>query len=99
MKKPWYTWLWIWSIVYFSLGFFNILFAWLGMIDFLLPLGFAIFGGTKGFCNRYCGRGQLYQKLGAGCNCSRNRPMPKWMYAKWFRYGFLAFFMTMFGNI
>lgn len=99
MKKPWYTWLWIWSIVYFSLGFFNILFAWLGMIDFLVPLGFAIFGGTKGFCNRYCGRGQLYQKLGAGCNCSRNKPTPKWMYSKWFRYGFLAFFMTMFGNM
>ncbi|NCE98855.1 4Fe-4S binding protein [Emergencia sp. 1XD21-10] len=99
MKKPWYTWLWIWSIVYFSLGFFNILFAWLGMIDFLLPLGFAIFGGTKGFCNRYCGRGQLYQKLGAGCHCSRNRPTPNWMYSKWFRYGFLTFFMTMFGNM
>ena len=99
MKKPWYTWLWIWSIIYFALGFFNILFAWLGMIDFLLPLGFAIFGGTKGFCNRYCGRGQLYQKLGADWKCSRNKPTPKWMYSKWFRYGFLAFFLTMFGNM
>ena len=32
-KKHWYDYLWIWSIVYFALGFFNILFAWLGMID------------------------------------------------------------------
>ena len=38
MKKKWYDYLWIYEIVYFSLGFFNILFAWLGMIDFLLPL-------------------------------------------------------------
>lgn len=37
-KKHWYDYLWIWSIVYFSLGFFNILFAWLGMIDFIVPL-------------------------------------------------------------
>ena len=38
MHKKWYDYLWIWSIVYFALGFFNILFAWLGMIDFLVPL-------------------------------------------------------------
>lgn len=69
------------------------------MIDFLVPLGFAIFGGNKGFCNRYCGRGQLYLKLGASCKCSRNKPTPKWMYSKWFRYGFLSFFLIMFGNM
>ena len=38
MKKKWYDYLWIWTIIYFVLGFFNILFAWLGMIDFLVPL-------------------------------------------------------------
>ena len=37
-QKHWYDYLWIWSIVYFTLGLFNILFAWLGMIDFLVPL-------------------------------------------------------------
>ena len=36
MKKKWYDYLWIWTIIYFVLGFFNILFAWLGMIDFLV---------------------------------------------------------------
>ncbi len=43
-----------------TLGFFSILFAWFGMIDFLLPLGIAIFGGNKFFCNHLCGRGQLF---------------------------------------
>ena len=49
-KKHWYDYLWIWTIVYFALGFFNILFAWLGMIDFLVPLFIALFGGSKAFC-------------------------------------------------
>ena len=98
-KKHWYDYLWIWSIIYFALGFFNILFAWLGMIDFLVPLLFAIIGGNKGFCNKYCGRGQLFAVLGGMKKCSRNNPTPRWMSSKWFRYGFLAFFLTMFGNM
>lgn len=56
--KHWYDYLWVYAIIYFALGFFNILFAWLGMIDFLLPLFLAIFGGNKYFCNHLCGRGQ-----------------------------------------
>ena len=100
MKKAhWYDYLWIWTIVYFALGFFNILFAWLGMIDFLVPLFIAIFGGGKAFCNRYCGRGQLLGKLGGKCKCSRNAATPRWMAAKAFRYGFLVFFLSMFGNM
>ena len=62
--KHWYDYLWVYAIIYFALGFFNILFAWLGMIDFLLPLFLAIFGGNKYFCNHLCGRGQLFSKLG-----------------------------------
>ena len=96
-NKKWYNYLWIWSIIYFSLGFFNILFAWLGMIDFLVPLMFALFAGNKYFCNHYCGRGQLLSMVGGACKCSRNKPTPKWMTSKWFRYGFLIFFLTMFG--
>lgn len=99
VKKKWYDYLWLWTILYFALGFFNILFAWLGMIDFLLPLGFAVFGGNKWFCNHLCGRGQLCMKLGGDLKCSRNRPTPSWMYSKWFRYGFLIFFLAMFGNM
>ena len=45
--KHWYDYLWVYAIIYFALGFFNILFAWLGMIDFLLPLLLAIFGGKQ----------------------------------------------------
>ncbi len=96
-KKHWYDYLWIWSIVYFALGFFNILFAWLGMIDFLVPIIIAAAGGNKVFCNNFCGRGQLFGVLGKSCKCSLNKPTPRWISSKWFRYGFLVFFLTMFG--
>ena len=98
-KNHWYDYLWIWSILYFALGFFNILFAWLGLIDFLLPLGFAAVFGNKWFCNNMCGRGQLLWLLGRKGKCSRRVSAPKWLFSKWFRYGFLAFFLTMFGNM
>ena len=98
-QKKWYDYLWIWSILYFSLGFFNILFAWLGMIDFIVPLLFAIIGGNKTFCNKYCGRGQLFALLGSRLKGSKNAATPKWMASKWFRYGFLVFFLTMFGTM
>ena len=93
-KKQWYDYLWIWSIIYFALGFFNILFAWLGMIDFLLPILIAVLKGTKGFCNHYCGRGQLFEQIGS--KCSRKKCAPKFLASKWFRYGFLIFFFVMF---
>ena len=65
----------------------------------MVPLGIAIFGGNKFFCNHLCGRGQLFSKLGGDLKCSRNKPTPRWMSSKWFRYGFLIFFLTMFGNM
>ena len=96
-KKKWYDYLWIFSTVYLILGFFNILFAWLGMICFITPLAISIIKGNKAYCNRYCGRGQLFALLGGRFGLSRKKDMPKWMRSPYFRYGFLAFFLTMFG--
>lgn len=95
-KKHWYDYLWIVTPIYLGLGFFNILFAWLGMIFFCLPLFIAIFGGGKLYCNRYCDRGQFLSLLGNRLGLSRNRPTPRWMRSKAFRYGFLIFFFLMF---
>jgi len=89
--------MWIVSISYLLLGFFNILFAWLGMICFITPLLMSIFTGNKGYCHKYCGRGQLFAVLGK--KLSRNRPIPNFMKTTLFRYAFLTFFMTMFLNM
>ena len=94
--KKWYDYLWIVTPIYFTLGFFNIMFAWLGMIFFCLPLIIAFFGGNKLYCNRYCDRGQFFNLLGGKFGLSRNKQTPNWMRSKGFRYGFLIFFFTMF---
>lgn len=98
-KKAWNDYLWIASALYLVLGFFNILFAWLGLACFLIPLIISIAGGGKVYCNKYCGRGQLFEILGTKFRLSRNKPIPKFLKTKWFRYGFLIFFFTMFGNM
>lgn len=95
-QKRWYDYLWIASSVYLVLGFFNILFAWLGLICFITPLLISILGGNKAYCNKYCGRGQLFELLGGKAGLSLRKKPPRFLKSKWFRYGFLAFFMTMF---
>lgn len=97
MKKNWYDFLWIAELSYWLLGLFNILFAWIGVLFFAIPLMMAIIGGNKVYCNRFCGRGQLLGLLGDKLKLSRNTPPPKLLCSKWFRYSFLVFFMTMFG--
>lgn len=94
--KKWYEYLWVFSSIYLVLGFVNILFAWLGMICFMLPLLISIIKGSKAYCNRYCGRGQLLDLLGNGLRLSRKKDIPPFIRSKWFRYGFLMFFLTMF---
>lgn len=95
-KRPWYEYLWIVTPIYLGLGFFNILFAWLGMIFFCLPLIIALAGGGKLYCNRYCDRGRFFALLGGKLGLSRRRPIPRWLGSPWFRYGFLIFFFAMF---
>ena len=98
-KKHWYDWLWILSAAYLILGFFNILFAWLGLLCFFIPLLLSIFGKGKAYCNRYCGRGQLFELLGGRLGLSRRLHTPGWLRSNAFRYGFLIFFLVMFGNM
>lgn len=98
-KKHWYDYLWIVSVLYLILGFVNILFAWIGLLCFFIPLLFAIIGGNKLYCNRYCGRSQLFDILGKKFKLSPDKPVPHWLRSRKFRYGFLAFFMAMFFNM
>ena len=95
-EKRWSDYLWIAELAYLVLGLFNILFAYLGLLFFSIPLLVALFGGGKAYCGRYCGRGQLLGLLGSKLKLSRNVPPPKFLSSRWFRYGFLAFFLTMF---
>lgn len=94
LKNKWKEYFWIASSIYLILGFCNILFAYLGLICFITPLAISIIKGNKAYCNKYCGRGQLFSVLGN--KLSLNRIPPKFLSSNWFRYGFLIFFMSMF---
>lgn len=95
-NKRWYDYLWIFSTIYLILGFFNILFAWFGLLCFFIPIAISVAGGGKTYCNRYCGRGQLFSLIGGNLGLSRKKDIPKWMKSKWFKYSFLIFFFVMF---
>ncbi|XTR36897.1 4Fe-4S binding protein [Paraclostridium tenue] len=95
-KRKFKDYMWILSLTYLFLGIFNILFAWLGLLCFLIPLIISIAGGGKAYCNTYCGRGQLLNLMGSKLNLSRNKNIPIFLRSKWFRYVFLTFFMSMF---
>ena len=97
MKKHWYDYLWIAEGLYLVLGFFNILFAWLGLIFFFVPLIIVLAGGGKMYCNKFCGRGQLFELLGGKLGLSLKNTIPAFMRSVWFRYGFMIFFMSRFG--
>lgn len=98
-QKHWYHYLWVFSAIYIAIGFVNILFAWVGLLCFFMPLAISIATGHKSYCHKYCGRGQLFDLLGNQLGFSRKKDIPAWMKSKWFRYGFLIFFMTMFINM
>jgi len=95
-KKHWYDYLWIAEVLYLTSGFFNILFAWMGLIFFFTPLMISIIWGTKSYCGKYCGRGQLFELVGGNFGLSQRRKPPQFLRSKWLRYGFLAFFLTTF---
>ncbi|MCU9806813.1 MAG: 4Fe-4S binding protein [Paraclostridium dentum] len=95
-KKKLTDYMWILSVAYLTLGLFNILFAWLGLLCFSIPLIISLAGGGKKYCNVYCGRGQMLDLMGTKLKLSRNKDIPKFLKSKWFRYGFLIFFLTMF---
>ena len=98
-KKKIWEYLWLTTSLYFILGFFNVMFGWLGLVCFLMPILISLFRGNKAYCNQYCGRGQLLDLLGNKLKLSRNKPLPRWLRHPHFRYGFLIFFLAMFSNM
>ncbi|MDO4443435.1 MAG: 4Fe-4S dicluster domain-containing protein [Slackia sp.] len=98
-ERRWYDYLYIITPIYLTLGCFNILFAWIGLVFFFLPLILSAAGKGKLYCNWYCDRGQFLDLLGSRFKMSRRLTLPRWIRSRAFRYAFLAFFMTMFFNM
>lgn len=98
MKKHWYDYLWIVSPIYLTLGFFNIIYAWIGLIFFYL-YSLRSLKEIKCIATDIATVASFYPYSVKKLKLSRYRDTPSWMKSKAFRYAFLAFFLVMFANM
>ena len=100
MYSGWRRYLFLIAIVFFALGFVNIIFAWIGFLCLTLPFILLAKNRKKTWCRNYCPRANLFDVL------FRNRSLtgkagPEWLVrgkAKWFvlvYFLFNLFILTM----
>ncbi|MHB1393415.1 MAG: 4Fe-4S binding protein [Clostridia bacterium] len=99
MKQKSVSYFYLFTIIFFALGFFNIIFAWLGFACIVLPFILLLKDKRKTWCPRYCPRASLYNALFRGRTLT-GRAGPDWLIkgrAKWFLLSYFTFnFFVMF---
>ncbi|MDF2519449.1 MAG: hypothetical protein K0R84_77 [Clostridia bacterium] len=91
MKINWTKYLYIFTILFFALGIFNITFAWLGFICMILPFVLLIRDKKKTWCQKYCPRASLLSAVYRGRK-SKGRRTPEWLAKVDAKTFFLAYF-------
>lgn len=92
MKRDWRNYLFIITILFFVLGFFNILFAWFGFACMTLPFILLLKNKRKTWCQGYCPRASLFHAM------FRNRSItgkagPGWLIKGNFKWIVLVYFV------
>ncbi|MCX8132114.1 MAG: hypothetical protein N3I35_18695 [Clostridia bacterium] len=85
VKRGWKNYLFIITILFFALGFFNIIFAWIGFACLLLPFIFLAKDRRKTWCQEYCPRASLFNVLFSSRSLT-GKAGPSWLTrgkAKW----------------
>ncbi len=85
--------LYILTILFFTLGFFNIIFAWFGFACMIIPFVLLAKDGKKTWCKSYCPRANLFTVLFKDKSLKGKRE-PKWLTngdAKWFFIIYFSF--------
>lgn len=89
------------TIMFFSLGFFNIIFAWLGWACLILPFIFLVKDKKKTWCNKYCGRSSLFRALFQGRSLTGGfgpdwlvKGRGKWIMLTYFCFNFFVLTMS-----
>ncbi len=77
MKKEWIKYSYLFTILFFALGLFNIVFAWIGFFCLIMPFAFVIKDNKKTWCLSYCPRSNLFTRLFN--KISTQRTPPKWL--------------------
>ena len=91
MKNNLYNYLYIFTILLFGLGFFNIIFAWLGFICLITPFIILLRSGKNLWCQKYCPRASLYTKLFKN---RTGKQMPMWITKTWIKKAVLIYFIV-----
>jgi len=78
MKSSWMKHLYLVTILFFTLGFFNMVFAWLGLVCFIFPFVLLVRDKKKSWCQSYCPRASLFTVMFKGKSHIR-RTTPKWI--------------------
>jgi hypothetical protein len=81
MKPNWTKYLYVVTILFFILGFFNIIFAWLGFVCLTLPFVMLVKDKKKTWCQKYCPRASLFTTLFKGKSLT-GKTVPKWIVNK-----------------
>lgn len=100
MNSKWSNYLYVITLLFFTLGFFNIIFAWLGLACLILPFILLAKDKKKTWCQGYCPRVSLFTALFQGRSLT-GKVGPDWLVkgkAKWFfltYFGINLFILTM----
>jgi hypothetical protein len=90
MKKTKQRFYFIFTLLFFILGFFNIIFTWLGFLCMILPFTILLKTSKNKWCQTYCPRANLYTNL---FKRTKSRPSSKWVNTKWAKKLFLSYFI------
>lgn len=93
-KSP-MEWTWIFAIIFFVLGLWDIRLSLLALACMVAPLAQVIRGKGKVHCQLHCPRGSFYHKwVGA---ISMNGNIPEFMKTHWFKRMIMVIMFSLFG--
>lgn len=93
MFENWKNYTYLFTILFFVLGFFNILFAWLGFACLTIPFILLLKDRKKTWCQSYCPRVNLFENAFKGRSLT-GRGGPAWLVkgkGKWYVLGYFFF--------
>jgi polyferredoxin len=101
MNKKWTSKLYIITILFFALGFFNIIFAWIAFVCMIIPFVLLARDGKKTWCQNYCPRANLFTVIFKGRSLKANatpklitKGKLKWYLLTYFIFNLFILFMS-----
>lgn len=91
MPQNWVKNLFLVTILFFALGFFNIIFAWLGFACMIIPFILLARDKKKTWCNKYCPRASLFTVLLKNRSLT-GKAAPQWLVKGKTKWVMLAYF-------